>query len=291
LEALALGAVDVIAKSSSAWSIGSLREQLPARIKAASVARLKNCRPAVVATAIATPSSSVPSFHPRQILLIGASTGGTEAIKHVLCQLPDGLPGICVVQHIPPLFSKAFAERLAQCCAFEVREAAHGDEVRRGLALVAPGDYHMALCLEGGRYRVRLDQGPPLHHTRPAVDILFDSAAACAGQFSVCALLTGMGSDGAEGMMRLKKAGAATIAQDEQSCVVYGMPKAAVDLGVVDQVLPLDRIPQAIHQALLARAAGHRAANVRPAAETASPQSKARELFSDDKTTNQLCQQ
>lgn len=282
LEALALGAVDVIGKPSSSWSIGSLRAQLPARVKAASVARMKNFRPAAAAGAVMAPAAGASGFHPRQLLLIGASTGGTEAIKSVLCQLPAGLPGICIVQHIPPLFSKAFADRLSQCCAFEVREAAHGDEVRPGLALLAPGDFHMVVCHEGGRYRVRLNQDPPLHFTRPSVDVLFESAAHCAGRYAVCALLTGMGCDGAAGMQKLKQAGAATIAQDEPTCIVYGMPKAAVELGVVDQVLPLERIPQALRQALMRRAAG-------PAAEPASPQTKARAVFNEDSTGKQPC--
>jgi len=254
LEALAAGAVDVIPKPSSAWSIGDLREQLPGRVKAASAARLRNCRPAPPTAAAAGPIAAPSEFHPRQLLLIGASTGGTEAIKSVLTQLPPGLPGICIVQHIPPVFSKAFAERLAQCCPFDVREAIHGDEVRPGLALVAPGNYHMAVGLEGDRYRVRLNQNPPLHHTRPAVDALFSSAAG-AGRYAVAALLTGMGCDGAEGMQRLKEAGATTLAQNEQTCVVYGMPRAAVERGVVDQVLPLEQIPGAIRSALAAHAA------------------------------------
>jgi two-component system chemotaxis response regulator CheB len=289
LEALASGAVDVIPKPSSSWSIGSMRAHLPGRIKAASVARLKNCGPAAIPSAPPAPSSSHLSFHPRQLLVIGASTGGTEAIKSVLCQLPPGLPGICIVQHIPPLFSKAFAERLAQCCAFEVREAVYGDEVRRGLALVAPGDHHMLVCLDGGRYRVRLNQSPPLHHVRPAVDLLFDSAAACAGRYAVGALLTGMGSDGAEGMLKLKNAGATTVAQDEQSCVVYGMPKAAVQMGAVEQVLPLGRIPHAIHQALLARAAGPATSKSDSGADCASPQRSVQAEFSDDHKTHQPC--
>jgi two-component system chemotaxis response regulator CheB len=289
LEALASGAVDVIPKPSSSWSIGSMRAQLPGRIKAASVARLRNCQPAAISSTPPTACSSNLSFHPRQLLLIGASTGGTEAIKTVLSQLPAGLPGICIVQHIPALFSKAFAERLAQCCPFEVREAVYGDEVRRGLALVAPGDYHMLVCLDGGRYRVRLNQSPPMHHVRPAVDLLFDSAAACAGRYAVAALLTGMGSDGAEGMRKLKNAGAATIAQDEQSCVVYGMPKAAVQLGAVDQVLPLGRIPHAIHHALLARAIGTATSNSESGVDCASPQTKVQTAFSDKPRTHQSC--
>ena len=254
LDALASGAVDVIAKPSSSWSIGALRDQLPSRIKAASTARLKNCTPGFAPNTCSSLAPGESGFHPRQLILIGASTGGTEAIKSVLTRLPAGLPGILIVQHIPPVFSKAFAETLNGCCQFEVREAIHGDEIRPGLALVAPGDHHMLVSIEGGRYRVKLNQEPPLHHTRPAVDILFNSAAGISGRYAVCALLTGMGSDGAEGMRKLKEAGAATISQDEQTCVVYGMPKAAAELGVVDQVLPLGQIPHGILRALRAKA-------------------------------------
>lgn len=272
LEALASGAVDVLPKPSSAWSIGSLREQLPGRIKAASTARIKNCLPVqAVSVHVATPTAA--TFHPRQLLLIGASTGGTEAIKSVLTRLPAGLPGICIVQHIPPVFSKAFAERLSHCCPFEVREAAHGDEVRQGLALIAPGDFHMALCVEGGRYRVKLNQNPPQHHTRPAVDVLFESAGSICGRYAVCVLLTGMGSDGAAGMRRLKQSGAITIAQDEQTSVVFGMPRAAVELGVVDHLLPLGNIPQAILKALTSRTTGQNTAMpARPASALKDPE-------------------
>jgi two-component system chemotaxis response regulator CheB len=154
------------------------------------------------------------------------------------------------VQHIPAVFSKAFSERLNQCCAMEVREAGHGDEVRQGCVLIAPGDYHMSVEWNGRCYVTRLNQGPPLHYTRPAVDVLFNSAAACAGGNAVGVVLTGMGSDGAQGMKKLKDAGAPTLAQNEKTCVVYGMPRAAVELGVVDQVLPLDAIPAALVRTL-----------------------------------------
>jgi two-component system, chemotaxis family, protein-glutamate methylesterase/glutaminase len=254
LEALAAGAVDVIAKPSSAWSIGALRDQLPGRVKAAARARLHNCQSAPAANPRVPNSTSKTGFNPRQILVIGASTGGTEAIAHVLSRLPAGLPGICIVQHIPPLFSKAFADRLSRSCAFEVREAAQGDELRPNLALIAPGDYHLEVGFENGRYRVQLNQNPPLHHTRPSVDVLFHSAATAAGHYAVAVLLTGMGADGAEGMRKLHQAGAPTIAQDESTCVVYGMPRAAVRLGAVDQILPLADIPEAILRSLHARA-------------------------------------
>jgi len=252
LRAMELGAVDVVAKQSSAWNIGSLREQLAHRIKGAARARLSLMRPA--ATNGATESTTGIQFSPRQLLVIGASTGGTEAIKNVLSRLPAELPGICIVQHIPPVFSKTFAERLNECCALEVREAAHGDEVRPGTALIAPGDYHMAVESSGAGYRIRLRQDPPIHFTRPAVDMLFNSAAQCAGRHTVGVLLTGMGRDGAQGMQQLRSAGGINLAQNEATCVVYGMPRAAVELGVVDRVLPLDHMPHAIIHALRERA-------------------------------------
>lgn len=252
MRAMELGAVDVMAKQSSAWNIGSLREQLAHRVKGAARARLSllhTQRPAAGGSA-ATESAAGIQFSPRQLVVIGASTGGTEAVKSVLTRLPAGLPGICIVQHIPPVFSRTFAERLDECCALEVREAAHGDEVLPGTALIAPGDYHMVVEWTGNRYRVKLRQDPPIHFTRPAVDMLFNSAAQCAGRNALGVLLTGMGRDGAQGMQQLKAAGAVNLAQNEATCVVYGMPRAAVELGVVDKSLPLDHIPHAIIQAL-----------------------------------------
>ncbi len=253
LDAIEFGAVDVLAKPRTAWNLGELRNDLARRVKTAMGARLKNLRPSVNAagTAAAAPvASSGEHYNPRQLVVMGASTGGTEALKDVLARLPDGLPGILIVQHIPPVFSKTFAERLNDLCAMEVREAAHGDVVKAGLALIAPGDYHMVVSWENNSYRVQLRQDPPIHYTRPAVDMLFNSAARCAGSSALGVLLTGMGRDGAQGMQQLKTVGATNLAQNEETCVVYGMPRAAVELGVVDRVLPLDQIPHAIMHAL-----------------------------------------
>ncbi len=259
LRALELGAVDVLCKPSSSYSIGELGFQLAARIKVAAKARMGLASPVPVPDrdrgARAAASASVAArYSPRQLVVIGSSTGGTEAVKQVLTGLPGELPGICIVQHIPPVFSQAFAERLNRCCGFEVREAAHDDELRPGLALVAPGDQHMAVEWGGSRYRVRLNRGPMLHHTRPAVDVLFASAAACPGARVVAVILTGMGSDGAQGMKKLHDLGATTIAQNEETSLVYGMPKAAVELGAVDRVLPLGLISNALYQAALEQA-------------------------------------
>ncbi|HEU5397040.1 MAG TPA: chemotaxis response regulator protein-glutamate methylesterase [Verrucomicrobiae bacterium] len=253
LDALEAGAVDVMAKPSSALSIGELGPQLRERVKGAAAATLSP-RP-VAANGRHCALSKSARFDPRQVILLGASTGGTEAIKHILRRLPDGLPPICIVQHIPPVFSKAFAMRLNELCAFEVREAVSGDELRPGLALVAPGDYHTMILRDGNRYRVALNQGPPVNYTRPAVDVLFSSAAVCAGRQVTAALLTGMGADGARGLKKLRAAGAATFAQDEATCVVYGMPRAAAELGAAETVLPLEKIPEALLASVLSRSA------------------------------------
>ncbi len=246
LNALGAGAVDVLAKPSGTRAMGDLQSQLAYRVKGAAGAR----RARSVAADVMPPSYPQLHYDPRQIILLGASTGGVEALTSVLSRLPASSPGICVVQHIPPVFSRTFADRLNQTCQIQVREAVHGDEVRAGLCLIAPGDYHMRLRGRNGRYRVALDRSPLLHFTRPAVDILFESSAECAGEFAVAALLTGMGRDGAQGMKKLQAAGARTLAQDEETCVVYGMPRAAFELGAVDRQVPLEGIPHAILQEL-----------------------------------------
>jgi two-component system chemotaxis response regulator CheB len=179
----------------------------------------------------------------RQVILLGASTGGTEALREVLTRLPAGLPGIAIVQHIPPVFSKAFADRLCSQCAFEVREAVDGDRLTPNLALIAPGNFHMLLQWHADHYAVRVVDGPPVWHQRPAVDLLFKSAADTgAAPHAVAGVLTGMGKDGAEGLLRLREKGATTFAQDEASSVVYGMPKAAWECGAAQIQLSLERV-------------------------------------------------
>jgi len=187
--------------------------------------------------------------HPRalaqttnKIIAIGASTGGTEALKAVLTKLPHNAPGVVIVQHMPANFTTAFAERLNSLCQINVREARDNDSVIPGTALLAPGNYHMILRRSGARYYVEVKTGPMVHHQRPAVDILFKSTARFAGANAIGVILTGMGADGAEGLKEMRDAGAGTIAQDEKSCVVFGMPKEAIKLGAVERVLPLDLI-------------------------------------------------
>jgi two-component system, chemotaxis family, protein-glutamate methylesterase/glutaminase len=252
LEALAAGAVDVVGKPNGSQALGEVAFQLAHLVKVAARARLRSPRAETSFTAPPSVQESPPpgECSARRVILMGASTGGVEALRFLLPRLPDGLPPIAVVQHIPPNFSRSMAEHLNKLCPFEVREAGEGDVLRPGLCLVAPGDFHMALVRYGRGYRTRLTQSPPVHHCRPAVDVLFRSAAEVAGAQAVAVLLTGMGNDGARGMQALRAAGARTLAESEESCVVYGMPHAAIKLGVVDQVSPLEQMPQAILEAL-----------------------------------------
>jgi two-component system chemotaxis response regulator CheB len=183
------------------------------------------------------------SSDPRAVILLGASTGGVEALHEVLGSLPADMPGIAVVQHIPALFSRAFAERLNQNCSLEVREAADGDALAPGTVLIAPGNFHLLLQRATNAYSVRVVDGPPIWHQRPAVDLLFKSAAETgAGARCIAGVLTGMGRDGAEGLLRLREHGATTFAQDEKTSVVYGMPRAAYENGAAQTLLGLDRI-------------------------------------------------
>lgn len=248
LEALKHGAVDVLAKPSGPYSVGELRNSVSSRIRAAARAKLR--KPA----APEGPSSALPfreASHsllvdPARLIVIGASTGGTEAIATVLAHLPAGVPPILIAQHIPPMFSRTFAQRLDKLCAMEVREAVDGDVPRPGLALVAPGGFHMLLERTAGALRVRVKEGPPVYYQRPSVDVLFTSVAMTAGARAVGVILTGMGRDGAQGMKRMKDQGCYNIAQDEATCVVFGMPREAIRAGAVDQTLPLDRIGAAL---------------------------------------------
>lgn len=256
MEALAAGALDVLAKPKGQQTLGGMATQLAYLVKAAARARRpsRSPQPVGMTATVMTPLPPPGLYSPRQILVIGASTGGVEALRFLLPRLPAGLPPIAVVQHIPATFSRIMAEHLNALCPYDVREAAEGDKLRTGLCLVAPGDFHMALVPGGGGYRIRLTQSPPVHHCRPAVDVLFRSAAEHAGAHAVGVLLTGMGVDGARGLQALQASGARTLAEHEESCVVYGMPQAAIKLGVVDRVVPLPQMPQAILQALTPQA-------------------------------------
>ena len=189
---------------------------------------------------------AVPLRAGETVIAIGTSTGGTQALESVLKALPADVPGIVVVQHMPEKFTATFAERLNAHCRIEVREARNGDRVRAGLALIAPGGKHMLLARSGGQYCVEVIDGPPVNRHRPSVDVLFRSAAKNAGANTLGVIMTGMGDDGAAGMLEMRNAGAKTIAQDEKSCVVFGMPKEAIKRGGAEQVLPLEKIPDVI---------------------------------------------
>jgi len=251
LEALDLGAVEVLAKPGGAFSVGDLGVELLAKIRAA--AFVKPQKKGVVSDQSGPPPTKITPLAQttNKIIAIGASTGGTEALKEVLVRLPSNTPGIVIVQHMPPKFTTAFAERLNQLCAMEVREAQDGDSVLTGLALIAPGNFHMLLRRSGARYFVQVKNGPPVHHQRPSVDVLFNSTALAAGSNALGVILTGMGADGAEGLLAMKEKGAYTIAQDEASCVVFGMPKEAIKRGAAQKVLPLNRIADEIRRALV----------------------------------------
>ncbi len=252
LEALRLGAVDVLSKPDGPYSFGHLGPQLIEMVKAAAGAKLRlpgqeNPEAGSPATVGAKPKGAPASISVtdlRAIILLGASTGGTEALSEVLRQLPCNMPPIVMVQHIPPHFSQAFAERLNKLCRIEVREAKDGDWLRPGLALLAPGNFHMMLHRAGDRYRVRVADGPMVWHQRPAVDPLFQSAAECAGAHAIAGILTGMGKDGADGLLRLREKGATTFAQDEATSVVYGMPRVAWENGGAQRQLPLEKIAE-----------------------------------------------
>ena len=250
MDALEAGAVDVIAKPGTAYSVGDLAEDLVRKVKSAYAARHRFSARAKQSSAPDAPAAPTRlsrgpgSFDSRTVILLGASTGGTEALKEVLIRLPADIPPICIVQHIPAYFSGAFARRLNDICAMEVREACEGDEVRSGLALVAPGDFHMLLSSLNGRYIIRLKQGPQVWHQRPAVDIFFQSAVPLVGRHAIAGVLTGMGQDGAKGLLDLRNAGARTFAQDEASCVVFGMPNAAMKLGAAEKAVSLLDIPR-----------------------------------------------
>jgi len=245
LEALSLGALEVISKPNSAYSVGDMGVQLAEKIRA--VAKINVTSATKTNTALKPQTdieSKALSTTTNKIMAIGASTGGTEAVKKVLTMMPQNSPGIVVVQHMPAQFTTSFAERLNELCKMEVKEAKDGDSVINGQALIAPGNFHMLLKRSGARYYVQVKKGPLVHYQRPAADVLFKSAAKYAGANVLGIILTGMGKDGAAGLLAMKKAGAINIAQDEKSCVVFGMPKEAIDIGAVDHVKDINDIAQ-----------------------------------------------
>jgi len=247
MEALSHGAQEVISKPSSAYSVGEMSVQLIDKIRAVSGIKVKppGKRPQNSPCAVTLPSKALlKTTH--KVIAIGASTGGTEALKTLLTDMPPNAPGILVVQHMPANFTTSFAERLNELSAITVKEACNGDSLGNGLALIAPGNYHMLLRRSGANYHVQVKTGPLVHHQRPSVDVLFHSAADYAGANAIGVIMTGMGSDGAKGLLKMKEAGAKTIAQDEKSCTVFGMPKEAIKLGAAEKVVPLNRIGKTV---------------------------------------------
>lgn len=268
LAALDEGALEVVAKPAlglrafleeSAESLllalrGASQARLPGRPREPSGPALP--RPARIPLPALPEIAPIPARPPgsppwARLAAIGASTGGPEALRRLLGALPADSPALLIVQHMPRAFTGAFARRLDQICAIEVSEAADGAEVLPGRALIAPGNRHMLLVRDGGRLAVRLSDEPPVNHHRPSVDILFSSVAAVAGAAAVGVLLTGMGADGAAGLLAMRRAGARTLAQDEASSVVYGMPREALALGAVEDVVPLSRLAERLLDATL----------------------------------------
>jgi len=254
LKALEYGAVDVIAKPrlGSKQFLEESRIVLCEAVKAAAQVRVQLLRPGrrvepkLTADAILSPATHAMAETTEKIVAVGASTGGTEALTTLLQALPPDTPGIVIVQHMPEIFTRAFANRLDGLCSISVKEAESNDTVIRGRALIAPGNHHMLLKSSGARYYVEIKEGPLVCRHRPSVDVLFRSAARYAGRNAVGVILTGMGDDGANGMLEMKQAGAKTIAQDEATCVVFGMPKEAIKRQAVDKVLPLEAVAAAM---------------------------------------------
>lgn len=249
--ALALGAVDFVSKPKIDIQRGmeEYGREITDKIRAAAQARVRK----TVASSMAdlqerfSADAILPSVAGRfssteKLIIIGASTGGTEAIKEVLTRFPADMPGILVTQHMPEAFTKSFADRLNSLCKISVKEAEHNERILPGHAYIAPGHSHLLLKRSGANYMTELSQGPPVNRHRPSVDVLFRSAANVAGANALGIILTGMGKDGAQGMLEMRQAGAYTVAQDEASCVVFGMPREAIAVGGACEVLPLQNI-------------------------------------------------
>jgi two-component system chemotaxis response regulator CheB len=249
LAAIDFGAMEVIAKPSATVSDVEMIEQLIEKIKIVAniplwriehIARMRMAQSKRVQAPPEAPQAMIKTTN--KIVAIGASTGGTEAVRRLIEKMPSNGPPVVVVQHMPQQFTKSFAERLDDLCAIKVREAEDNEMLSPGKVLIAPGNYHMEVRRNGAVYFVKLLQTERVFHQRPAVEVLFDSMAQYVGKNAIGILLTGMGRDGATGMLRMRNAGAYTIAQDEQSCVVFGMPKEAIDIGAACKVLPLEHI-------------------------------------------------
>ncbi len=263
-KAFECGAVEVLSKAMFETSgiTEDTRSKICELIKSAAQAKIH--KRSITETSAVRPKLSADAVLPliksknliptnEKVIAVGASTGGTEAIRVFLEGLPVDIPGIVIVQHMPENFTRSFAERLNDLCKIEVKEAENGDLVKPGRALIAPGNYHMLLKRRGTQYYVELNDGPLVNRHRPAVDVLFRSTAMYAGSNSIGILLTGMGDDGARGLLEIKEAGGRTIAQDESSSVVFGMPKEAIILNAADKILPLKEISRYVVQLFATR--------------------------------------
>ncbi|WP_082465316.1 protein-glutamate methylesterase/protein-glutamine glutaminase [Burkholderia plantarii] len=251
LRALELGAVDFVTKPRVGIRDGMLdySERLADKIRAAARARVRQAAPARPASAgghAGAPLMNNPLVSTEKLLIVGASTGGTEAIRELLVPLPPDAPAVLIAQHMPPGFTKSFAQRLNTLCRIAVKEAEHGERVLPGHAYIAPGHAHLLLARSGANYLAHLSDEPPVNRHRPSVDVLFRSAATHAGKNAIGVILTGMGRDGAAGLLEMKRAGAHTFAQDEASCVVFGMPREAIALGGADEVVPLSEMSRRV---------------------------------------------
>jgi two-component system chemotaxis response regulator CheB len=251
LRALELGAIDFVTKPRLGIRDGllSYTDLIAGKIRVAASAKLLPARrpaPTGGGSGSDAPMLHSPLLSTEKLIIIGASTGGTEAIREVLQPLPPDSPGILIAQHMPAGFTNSFAQRLNGLCRIKVSEAVHGERVLPGHAYIAPGGFHLSLTRSGANYVAQVDQAPPVNRHRPSVDVLFDSAARHAGKNAIGVILTGMGRDGAEGLMRMRQAGAHTFAQDEASCVVFGMPREAIALGAVNEVVPLQEMSQRV---------------------------------------------
>jgi two-component system, chemotaxis family, protein-glutamate methylesterase/glutaminase len=239
VEALEAGAVEVMSKPGASYTVAQACAELIAKIKIAATANISR-RAAVVDYTPVTRLNMVETTN--KILAIGASTGGVQALTRVLSALPANAPGTVVVQHMPANFTKSFAERLNSICAVHVKEAQNNDGVIPGQVLIAPGGYHMLLHRSGANYYVVIKDGLPVCHQKPSVEVLFNSVAKYAAANAVGAILTGMGNDGAQGLLAMRNAGAHTVAQDEASCIVFGMPKEAIKVGAAEKIVHLDDV-------------------------------------------------
>jgi len=260
LQALALGAIEVVPKPGSKYSIPDVSGHLIRAIRGAAAARIPQQVEASAEARKTLAAAPIQFQTTDKVLAIGASTGGTQAIETVLRDLPANGPGTVIVQHMPEYFTASFAERLNRECKMEVREARAGDSVVPGRALVAPGGRHMLLDKSGAHYQVKIKGGPPVQHQRPSVDVLFQSVARSAGSNALGVLLTGMGADGASGLLAMRESGAHTLAQDERTCVVFGMPKEAIKLGAAEEVVSLPDVAGRIIQILSSEQARRRRA-------------------------------